>query len=300
MTVDPTEGRLVFRVPSVSATRSPVDVDRQRGVAIDWYRRTDGADGSVEAGRVHFIEQRVDAIPPIAAAVNPYPMVGGQAAESPEACIDRVYGANREQPLLPLEFERDLAQTLGPRAHGWWVRVWSYAERYLYELQMWQQQHLLRDAPRPADDPAGLFGEHASPTSVVDADETTLVVCMGPQDGSTFDATDFAWARDVTARWFRGLRQRYPMLQKLIVVPFRALTLHTPVRVTDERSIPESGFFAFPEGVYTGGFLEDAWGEQRRMGRDVVLVDAAIIDIRSVTARTARPSSNSAGVGEGA
>jgi len=280
VSVDPTVGRVVFRVPGFEQGGTPLELDGQRGVSIDWYRRTDGAGGAVAAGQVHFVEQRVGAKPAIAAASNPYPMIGGRAAESPEACIERVYGANREQPMLPLEFEQDLLRCLGRRGLGWWARVWSYSERYMFELRMWQQLPLKQPSRTPLDDPTGEYAVRARPSEVEDADETVLVVALGPMQGR--EPTEMAWARKSAQTWFRRLRQRYPMLQSMELVPFRALTLFTPVPISTERPLPDHGFFALPEETLRSGWVEDSSGERRRLVRDLVLVDAAIVRIELI------------------
>jgi hypothetical protein len=150
----------------------------------------------------------------------------------------------------------------------------------MFELRMWQQLPLKQASRTPPDDPTGEYAVRTQPAEVEDADETVLVVALGPMQG--MDPIEMEWARKAAQSWFRRLRQRYPMLQSMELVPFRPLTLFTPVPIATERPLPDHGFFALPEETLRSGWVEDPSGERRRLVRDLVLVDAAIVRVELI------------------
>lgn len=176
-------------------------------VNLDWYRRTDGAVGNVEAGAIAFVEAPPSAEPEILAVLNPLPAMHGAARETEEQCQQRLFGPAAGLPILPTDWERELRAALGARGRSWTIRCWGHAERTLLTAHLW---------PLP---------EARGPAAAADAEllrlERTLAVA-GPdvlvfavgQAGAPLPDPDLAFAQQVADALVARVRVRLPTIRR--------------------------------------------------------------------------------------
>jgi len=229
---------------------------------IDWYRRTDGAWGNVDAGRINLSEQPPNTTPSIAEVVNPLGTVFGADRENPKAAVDRLFAPAGGLPVLPSDFEARFRQALGQRADGWVIRVWSYGERALYSTALWPFDR----GAFPADDASADL--HAQ---LAEAGPGTLLVILGPHTGQVSDL-DFQAARAVVEKNVEDLKQRMAAVRGVVVGRFWPLTLEVE---------EEAGETPLPCFDTTGldGQLIDSRGRRHEPPADTLLLNAAITRI---------------------
>lgn len=167
MAVDSGSGTLTLNMPDRSGQRTHF----RRGdiVGLDWYRRTDGDAGNVPAGAISLIEGADLAV----SVTNPLGAFYGTALESDEAATKRLFGNNDGIPVLPSDFEREIRTALGSAGGGWFVRVWTHAERTLLNTDIWPPTKV-----GTARDPLAAAFE----SSLRGAGPETLCVVLGPTD----------------------------------------------------------------------------------------------------------------------
>ena len=189
-----------------------------QSVTLDWYRRTDGAAGNVPAGAIRNVEQEAGPGPLLTAVTNPLATWFGVDREGDAAVMARLFGPPDGMPVLPADFERLFRAELGPRAAGWTLRVWTYAERSLQETALW---------PLPS---LGL-AEDAELTALraeLDrAGPETLLVIVGPNSGA-LSAAELDWARHTIRGACERIRERLPTLRDALVGRFHPLRHRGP------------------------------------------------------------------------
>ncbi|MDP2313221.1 MAG: hypothetical protein Q8P41_09975 [Pseudomonadota bacterium] len=269
--VDATAGEVVLKPLRLSGPADLLQIGDR--VVLDWYRRTDGAAGRLPAQTIAQVEQSVHAVPAILGVHNPYPTRAGRSREAPEATVDRVFRP-QDTPVLPSEMERHLASHLGRLGAGWEVRVWTHAERHLFDVRLWT------DLPRRkhSDTPSragvgGPFPAIAGAAALLDRPDATLVISLGPRSGGLLTA-DFEEVQREAESWFEWLQRRYANLSEVRIVPARGVTLWVPKGV-------QGGGLGF--GLWDapdGAFVVDAYGEARDIVPDVSLLDAFVVSVR--------------------
>jgi hypothetical protein len=244
--LDARSGELRFNAPDASGNVRELRVGTE--VDLDWYRRTDGADGNVAAGEIRLVEQAPSARPRIQSVTNPFPTLGGLDGETEEAARGRLFAPGGASLALPADWERELRTRLG--GGDWRVRAWCHTERALVTTDTWR-----------AFEPGQSLAQRLDA-----AGERTLVlaVAMGERPVSDEERSRAEHhARQLCAE----ARSRSNRITEVLVVPM------TPVWLDGEAEAP-----IWPTHDTTGltGELVDADGVRRAVPVDVLLLDAVI------------------------
>jgi len=211
LSVDPSKGELRFNAPDRMGTTHRLRPGTD--VRLDWYRRTDGAAGDVEAGAIEFVEAPPSARPRITAVRNPVGTFFGADRESDAACQERVFGPSGDAPILPADWERALRAALGDRGRDWLVRCWTYSERSLMSHWLW---------PLPA---AGVDPETEELRERLRTGGPELLLfVVGPQSGH-LDDKELDWTRQVVRSLVNRARRRNPSIRDAVVAPLWPLRL---------------------------------------------------------------------------
>jgi len=260
--VDATDGGMVVNAPDRDGEYRTFRPGVQ--IKANWYRWTSGAAGNQPAGRITIFEHPSNVRPTILAAHNPVGTFFGADREDPEAAVERLFSPTMGTPVLPSDFERQIRLALGTRAKGWYVRVWTHAERSLVSSAMWP----FGDATTPAD-PEVTRVEAA----LGKAGPETLFVVVGQHDAVLSDE-DLDWARRVTRRYVRQLSRRLPALRDAIVTRFWPLKMVVD-HIDDDLLTP-----TFRVGDMTGE-LEDPRGYSPTVLPPAsILLNAAVVTVQ--------------------
>ena len=256
LAVDPSSGEIRFNAPDPRGhtTRLRPGTD----VRIDWYRRTDGATGDVEAGAIEFVEAPPSVRPRLTAVHNPVGTFFGGDRESDAACQERVFGPSGDAPILPADWERALRAALGDRGAGWLVRCWTYSERSLMSHWFWP-------LPQAGVDPET---EDLRELLRLSGPETLLFV-VGPPQGR-LDDKELDWTRQVVRSLVNRARRRNPSIREAIVTPLWPLTLESDDQA--QRLLP-----AWDAAEMTGQLVDDEGRTSPCPGLGLLL-NAAVIE----------------------
>jgi hypothetical protein len=227
-------------------------------VVFDWYRRTQGREGNVAPGSILLVEQAPSTRPRVTDVVNPLATSWGEDRERDEDAVLRVFGPQTGVPVTPADWERLIRVTLGGDAAGWDVRVWSYAERSLLSTALWPPHDA---APEDAE-------RRALADALVDAGPDTLLVVLGPRDGSLPDGALEPIRRTVdglVARW----AERLPTIRRAVVSRL------WPVWLDGE------GAGVLPTHALDGlrGALVDRQGRRADVPRATLLLNAVVVGV---------------------
>jgi len=219
--VDAAEGLVTINAPDPAGELRALRPGQE--IQLDWYRRTDGATGDVEAGAINLVEQTEGDDPHVVGVTNPLGTFFGAARETAEAAVERLFAPHGDTPVLPSDHERMIRQALGSRGRGWFVRCWTYSERSLVSTALWPVQE---PGTTPESESARLLG------GLADAGPDTLLVALGPLDGPMSEE-DLDWARRVVEQQVRRLSERIPVLRNALVTRFWPLTLDADEEMAD-------------------------------------------------------------------
>ena len=202
--------------------------------------------------------------PAIKRVYNPLGAELGCDRERSEDAVDRLFGPGDAVPTLPSDFERLARQALAPRADGWLVRCWTYAERTLMQHAMWPLSRDLQSPPDP--DVAALRAELAS------AGPDQVLFAIAAPEGELSEP-DLAWARGRLDNRIRRLRDRLPSVRGAVVCRSWALTLSIPANVDPPDVLP-----AFSTDQWRGT-LRDSLGRSAPCPANTLLLNAAIVAV---------------------
>lgn len=267
--VDASAGTVVVNAPDAGGRKREFRPGAE--IELEWYRRTDGKWGNVEAGAISLSEQPPSSVPSIMEVNNPLGTVFGVDREEPRAAVDRLFAPSGGSglPVLPSDFEKLFRQALGRRAEGWVIRVWTYAERSLVSNALWP---FPRGAAADDEETARLRDEllHAGPEA--------LLVIIGPEDGE-MTPLEFQSARAIIQKRIERLHERIPALKRAVVGRFHPLEL----RVTEARTVVTPCF----DTTGLQGQLADGRGRNAKPPVDTLLLNAAVTKVTEATGRWA-------------
>jgi len=244
--LDARSGELRFNAPDAAGNVRELRVGTE--IDLDWYRRTDGADGNVAAGELRLVEQAPSARPRIQSVINPFPTLGGLDGETEEAARGRLFSPGSASLALPADWERELRTRLG--GGEWRVRAWSHTERALVTTDTWRA-----------------FESGQSLALKLDAaGERTLVLAVAVGDRPVSEE-ERSHAEHHARQLCAEARSRSNRITNVLVIPM------TPVWLDGEAEAP-----IWPSHDTTGitGELVDADGVRRPVPVDVLLLDAVI------------------------
>lgn len=200
------------------------------GVALSWYRRTDGDAGLVPPGAISLVEQDPRERTLVAFVRQPFATVGGRARDTSAGVSMRVLRPLAAAPVLPGEIALTVLAELGSLADDWICRVRPRGERVAGRTWTW----------------ADLTGREADRTDVAGADggETVTIpgfrrleVALGPRD-RVLTRDELATLRLRLHAWFRNYRSRYPTLRTLQLLPLVPLVLHPRRPLAEPLALP--------------------------------------------------------------
>lgn len=253
VSLDSTQGELLLNGRDGAGQQR--ELRQGDAVTLDWYRRTDGARGNIPAGALRNAEIELSAGPLVGRATNPLATWFGVDRESDSAVMARLFGPPDGVPVLPADFERLFRAELGPRAAGWILRVWTYAERSLQETALWPIP------PLGQPDDAEVLALRADLEA---AGPEILLVVVGPTEGH-LSAAELDWARHAIRGACARVADRIPTVRDALVG--RCYPLRYARRGPDEAA-PSTPCWAV-EGLR--GRLTDVDGRQAAPPRGLLL-----------------------------
>lgn len=209
--VDATAGEMTLNAPDDGGHTRALQPGSL--IRLAWYRRTDGAVGTLEPGAIRHVEQPPSTSPVLQAVTNPLSTWYGAARETEDACRDRILAPATGTPVLPSDWEREIRLALGTRGRGWVVRCWSHPERTLLSTVLWP-------AEAPVEDDEARWLRNA----LSRAGAEQILVVLGPTDRVLADE-DLQYAREVVDRVLHEVRQRVSTIRGAVVTRFWPLTL---------------------------------------------------------------------------
>lgn len=260
---DASEGRIMLNAPDAQGRERTLRAGAR--VRLDWYRRTDGASGRVGAGTIRQHSQPGGMKPAILRVHNPLGAELGADRERSEDAVERLFGPGELIPTLPDDFERLARQTLGPRADGWLVRCWTYAERTLLQHALWPLVRPMSEAADPET--------MALRSALSGAGPDKVVFAIGLPEGELSEE-DLRWARERIEHRLRRLGGRLPAVSGAIVTRCWALHLRIPVAASEPAFLPT---YATDRLM---GELVDARGRAAHCPANTLLLNAAIVGTR--------------------
>lgn len=259
--VDPSEGSCTLNAPNDEGSMRPFRPGAR--MRLDWYRRTDGANGNVGPNSIRLNEQGPTVKPSINAVNNPLATFYGADREVPESAIERMFGPVGGTPVLASDFERLVRQALGSRGRGWHVRCWTYAERALVSSAVWP---VVGAAEEPEPESVELEQRMA------EAGPETLLVVVGPKNEVLSDE-DLDWAKRSVGRMIQRLSQRLPTVKKAVVTRFWGLTMEVPEHHGDP-------FLPMYDVQEMYGDVVDVLGRSpAAMPRAILMLNAAVTEV---------------------
>lgn len=256
--VDPSAGVVLVNAPDRRGQAR--ELRSGTVVNLDWYRRTDGGVGNVEAGAIAFVEQPPSAEPELLAVYNPLPAMHGAARETEDQCQQRVFGPAAGLPILPTDWERELRAALGARGRAWWVRCWGHSERTLLTPQLWP----LPDArgSTAVTDPELLRLER----TLQSAGPEVLLFAIGSEGAPIGDA-DLAFAQQAADALVARVRVRLPTVRRAEV---------TRLWLLSADAVPEGVSLPTHEPSQLGCTLKDSLGRTAAAPRAGLLLNAVV------------------------
>lgn len=272
--LDPTAGQMTLNAADdmgMQRVFRPKDV-----VSLDWYRRTDGAQGDVGPGLVELVEQPPRTNPTLIGVRNPLGTFFGAAREQEQEAIDRLFTPGGGIPVMPSDWERLIRVALGVKGRGWMVRCWSHAERALMSNAVW-----------PLDLPGNVHPEVEQElldlrAVLRESGPETLLVVLGPMSG-TLSEELLDWSRQVVRGLVRRHMKRLPVIKQAHVTRFWPLTALVPEEPED-MPLPS---FSVPDilgkiDVTDGGspaipVLQDESGREVAPPNAQLLLNAAVV-----------------------
>ncbi|MFT4976221.1 MAG: hypothetical protein ACI8S6_002117 [Myxococcota bacterium] len=265
---DPTAGQMTVNAADdmgFQRVLRPKDV-----VSLDWYRRTDGAQGDVAPGLIELVEQPPRSNPTLTGVRNPLGTFFGAAREQEQEAIDRLFTPGGGIPVMPSDWERLIRVALGAKGRGWMVRCWSHAERALISNAIWPLELPGNVDPQVEAELIQLRAE------LKDSGPETLLVVLGPMSGSPSEE-HLDWARQVVRGLVRRHMKRLPVVKRAVVTRFWPLTA---IMVDEPQDLPMP-CFSIPDIV---GNLEVEEGHsdsiatlQDETGREVLPPNARLL-----------------------
>ena len=228
--LDPTAGQMTVNAADdmgFQRVLRPKDI-----VSLDWYRRTDGAQGDIGPGIIELVEQPPRTEPTLIGVRNPLGTFFGAAREQEQEAIDRLFTPGGGIPVMPSDWERLIRVALGAKGRGWMVRCWSHAERALLSNSIWPLE-------LPGNVPAEIEAEQlALREQLASSGPETLLVVIGPMSGSISEEM-LDWARQVVRGLVRRHMKRLPVVRQAVVARFWPLTA---VLVDEPADLPLPSF----------------------------------------------------------
>jgi hypothetical protein len=245
-------------------------------VSLDWYRRTDGAQGDVDPGLIELVEQPPRTEPMLSGVRNPLGTFFGAAREQEQEAIDRLFTPGGGTPVMPSDWERLIRVALGAKGRGWMVRCWSHSERALLSNSLWPL-----DFPGNVDPHVEQEQIHLRNLLNASGPETLLVV-VGPPSG-TISEELLDWGRQVVRGLVRRHMKRLPLIRKAIVTRFWPLTA---VLTEEPEDLPLPSFtvrdIVGDLNIREGGgkdlpLLQDESGRRIETPSSQILLNAAVV-----------------------
>ena len=232
---------------------------------LDWYRHTDGPLGNLRSGEITEVRQTSGQEPAVVAVFNPVPTALGQAAESTEAAMARLFGPERGAvPAVPADLERIAREALGAKEQSWLLRVWTHSERMLLASASWGVEHGEAWSRRVAKEGLARLDE-LGPQGVV--------VALGDPNEPLEEASFVSMASAVRSR-VRAISDRVPHIQDCVVLPLHALRLVTTKEV-DRHILPCFRPTQLPFGALRDAFDDEA--RQQPLPQLDLWLDAAVV-----------------------
>ncbi len=230
------------------------------------------------AGTINEVRQNPSQEPRLAAVFNPVPTALGQAAESTDAAIARLFGPERGAvPAVPADLERIAREALGAKEQSWVLRVWTHAERMLLATATWGASH------------GEEWSQHVASEGLARLDELgprAVMVVLG-DPGQPMEESAFVSMASAVRSRVRSVSDRVPHVEDCVVLPFHALRLVTTKDV-DRHLLP-----CFRPGQLPFGALRDAFDEEARqepLPQLDLWLDAAVIAVEQARPEPEPPS----------